>query len=48
MSGGNYMFMMVAGGEVDMPIYEAEFINTQRVCIMQREEPAFTLSSSQP
>ena len=31
MSGGNYMFMMVAGGEVDMPIYEAEFINTQRV-----------------
>ena len=30
MSGGNYMFMMVAGGDVDAPIYEAEFINTQR------------------
>jgi hypothetical protein len=30
MSGGNYMFMMIAGGEVDTPIYEAEFINTQR------------------
>ena len=24
------MFMIVAGGEVDSPIYEAEFINTQR------------------
>ena len=24
------MFMMVAGGELDCPIYEAEFVNTQR------------------
>ena len=24
------MFMMVAGGDVDTPIFEAEFINTQR------------------
>lgn len=29
MSGGNYMFVMVAEG--DTPIYEAEFLNTQRV-----------------
>ena len=28
MSGGNYMFVMVAHG--DTPIYEAEFLNTQR------------------
>ncbi len=26
---GNYMFVMVAQG--DTPIYEAEFLNTQRV-----------------
>ena len=30
MSGGNYMFMMVSSGDIDTPIYEAEFINTQR------------------
>ena len=29
MSGGNYMFVMVAEG--DTPIYEAEFLNQQRV-----------------
>lgn len=28
MASGNYMFMIVAEG--DTPIYEAEFINTQR------------------
>ena len=29
MSGGNYMFVMVAEG--DTPIYEAEFLNVPRV-----------------
>ena len=29
MSGGNYMFVMVAEG--DAPIYEAEFLSRERV-----------------
>ena len=29
MSGGNYMFVIVAEG--DAPIYEAEFVNAQKV-----------------
>jgi hypothetical protein len=41
MSGGNYMFMIVANG--DMPIYEAEFVNVQRVrqpCAAHRTPPS--------
>ena len=34
---GNYMFVMVAQG--DTPIYEAEFLNTQRVRLRPRRVP---------
>ena len=45
MSAGNYMFMVVAEG--DTPIYEAEFINKERVRCGERA-PAFLRRSLPP